>query len=76
MGENTATNQGTHSIGIVECDAGIGCDTLRIWERRYGFPESARNEKGERVYPDSQVRSLQKLPAGVTRYNSLKKLPV
>ena len=61
MSENTATNQGTHSIGIVERDTGIGRDTLRIWERRYGFPEPARNEKGERVYSDSQVRRLQRL---------------
>lgn len=76
MGENTATNQGTHSIGIVERDTGTGRDTLRIWKRRYGFPETARNDEGERVYPDSQVRRLQKLPAGVTRYYSLKKLPV
>jgi len=61
MGENTTTNQGTHSIGIVERETGIGRDTLRIWERRYGFPEPARNEKGERVYSDSQVRRLQRL---------------
>lgn len=61
MAGNTATNSGNYSIGIVERDTGIGRDTLRIWERRYGFPEPERNEKGERVYSDDQVRRLQRV---------------
>ena len=47
------------AIGTVERDTGIGRDTLRIWERRYGFPTPARNAKGERVYATGQVRRLQ-----------------
>jgi DNA-binding transcriptional MerR regulator len=47
------------SIGTVERDTGIGRDTLRIWERRYGFPNPERNSKGERVYSAEQVRRLQ-----------------
>lgn len=46
-------------IGTVERDTGIGRDTLRIWERRYGFPDPERNTKGERVYSAEQVRRLQ-----------------
>ena len=46
-------------IGTVERDTGIGRDTLRIWERRYGFPNPKRNTKGERVYSAEQVRRLQ-----------------
>ena len=46
-------------IGAVERDTGIGRDTLRIWERRYGFPVPERNTKGERVYSDTQIRLLQ-----------------
>lgn len=46
-------------IGAVERDTGIGRDTLRIWERRYGFPVPERNTKGERVYSDSQIKLLQ-----------------
>lgn len=46
-------------IGAVERDTGIGRDTLRIWERRYGFPVPERNLKGERVYSDIQIRNLQ-----------------
>jgi len=53
--------QGYFSIGNVERDTGIGRDTLRIWERRYGFPEPMRNEKGERVYSETQLRRLQRV---------------
>jgi len=49
------------SIGVVERDTGIGRDTLRVWERRYGFPEPTRNEKGERVYSELQLRRLQRI---------------
>ncbi len=51
----------TFSIGTVERDTGISRDTLRIWERRYGYPQPLRNAKGERIYPESQLRHLQKL---------------
>ena len=49
------------TIGAVERDSGIARDTLRIWERRYGFPEPSRNEKGERIYPEGQLRRLQRI---------------
>ena len=48
-------------IGIVERDTGIGRDTLRIRERRYGFPAPVRDEKGERRYPEIQLRRLQRI---------------
>ena len=50
-----------YSIGVVERDTGVGRDTLRVWERRYGFPKPARNDKGERMYPESQLRRLQRI---------------
>jgi methanogenic corrinoid protein MtbC1 len=46
---------------VVERDTGIGRDTLRVWERRYGFPEPVRNEKGERAYSEMQLRRLQRI---------------
>jgi DNA-binding transcriptional MerR regulator/methylmalonyl-CoA mutase cobalamin-binding subunit len=49
------------AIGTVERDTGIGRDTLRIWERRYGFPSPQRNDKGERVYSAEQIRRLQQI---------------
>lgn len=49
-----------HAVGIaaVERDTGIGKDTLRVWERRYGFPQPVRNTHGERVYTPQQVALL------------------
>lgn len=46
------------SIAAVERDTGLAKDTLRVWERRYGFPSPARDNNGERVYPAEQVDKL------------------
>ena len=46
------------SIAAVERDTGIGKDTLRVWERRYGFPQPERDAFDERSYPQSQVEKL------------------
>lgn len=45
-------------IAAVERDIGIGKDTLRVWERRYGFPNPVRDTQGERLYPPDQVERL------------------
>ncbi|MDD3352299.1 MerR family transcriptional regulator [Zoogloea sp.] len=45
-------------IAAVERDTGLAKDTLRVWERRYGFPLPARDTHGERVYPPEQVDKL------------------
>ena len=45
-------------IASVERETGLSKDTLRVWERRYGFPVPARDAKGERLYPIGQVRRL------------------
>lgn len=49
----------TLSISAVERDTGLSKDTLRMWERRYGFPIPNRDANGERVYPLQQVEKLQ-----------------
>ncbi len=46
------------SIAAVERETGVSKDTLRIWERRYGFPQPTRNAFGERSYPLDQVSRL------------------
>lgn len=46
------------SIAEVERDTGLGKDTLRVWERRYGFPAPQRDAHGERAYPQAQVQRL------------------
>lgn len=48
----------TLSIAAVERDTGLTKDTLRVWERRYGFPLPARDPTGERAYPLEQVEKL------------------
>jgi MerR family transcriptional regulator, light-induced transcriptional regulator len=48
----------TMSISAVERDTGLSKDTLRIWERRYGFPLPDRDAMGERSYPFDQVERL------------------
>lgn len=39
-------------------EVGIGIDTLRIWERRYGFPQPERDAVGHRCYPSEQIEEL------------------
>jgi methylmalonyl-CoA mutase cobalamin-binding subunit len=46
------------TIAAVERDTRIGKDTLRVWERRYGFPSPERDHRGERIYPPEQVEQL------------------
>ena len=39
-------------------ETGIGVDTLRIWERRYGEPTPGRDARGHRSYTTAQVDAL------------------
>jgi MerR family transcriptional regulator, light-induced transcriptional regulator len=48
----------TLSIAAVERDTGLSKDTLRVWERRYGFPTPERDSVGERAYTLPQVEKL------------------
>jgi len=45
-------------IAAVERETGLGKDTLRAWERRYGFPRPARDAAGARGYPRAMVERL------------------
>ncbi len=45
-------------IAAVERTTGIARATLRIWERRYGFPQPQRDPRGERSYAPEQVEKL------------------
>ncbi|SEN60740.1 DNA-binding transcriptional regulator, MerR family [Duganella sp. CF517] len=46
------------TISDVERDTGVAKETLRVWERRYDFPQPLRDPNGERVYPIEQVQKL------------------
>jgi DNA-binding transcriptional MerR regulator/methylmalonyl-CoA mutase cobalamin-binding subunit len=54
------TNSAELGLGIaaVERDTGLSKDLLRVWERRYGFPQPVRDALGERTYPQEQLRRL------------------
>jgi hypothetical protein len=45
-------------IAAVEREVGVSKDTLRVWERRYGFPQPQRDALGARSYPLVQVQRL------------------
>ena len=45
-------------IAPVERETGLPKDTLRVWERRYGFPQPDRDASGDRLYPEAQVAQL------------------
>lgn len=49
------------TISAVERDTGLSKDTLRVWERRYGFPAPDRDALGERLYALDQVDKLRTL---------------
>jgi len=46
------------NIGAVEREIGLSKDVLRMWERRYGFPDPLRDDNAERLYPPEQVAKL------------------
>jgi methanogenic corrinoid protein MtbC1 len=55
------TNEDLLGIAAVEQETGLSKDTLRVWERRYGFPKPSRDANGERSYPSDQVRMLRRI---------------
>jgi MerR family transcriptional regulator, light-induced transcriptional regulator len=58
VNDRAAVRPITVSIAAVERDTGLSKDTLRVWERRYGFPFPVRDAYGERAYPLDQVEKL------------------
>ena len=46
------------SIDEIARDTGLGKDTLRVWERRYGFPDPLRTPTGDRVYTETHLERL------------------
>ncbi len=47
-----------YSIRVASKLTGISSDTLRMWERRYGFPKPVRNGSQVRVYTDADIERL------------------
>ncbi len=47
-----------YSIRVASRLTGVSPDTLRMWERRYGFPKPLRNGSQVRVYTDADIERL------------------
>jgi len=47
-----------YSIRVASRLSGVSSDTLRMWERRYGFPKPSRNGSQVRVYTDADIERL------------------
>ncbi len=48
----------SYSIRVASRLTGIPADTLRMWERRYGFPRPERTGGGSRTYTDEDIELL------------------
>ncbi|MCO4747379.1 MAG: MerR family transcriptional regulator [Proteobacteria bacterium] len=55
------------TIGAVAQATGIPANTLRTWERRYGFPAPTRTGGGQRVYDPSVVDHLRLVRVALDR---------
>jgi MerR family transcriptional regulator, light-induced transcriptional regulator len=67
-----------YNIGVVERMIDIPAATLRVWERRYGFPDTARTEGGHRLYSDADIEQLKwvkrKVDAGMQTRQAVRAL--
>jgi len=55
------SNEARYNIAAVERDTGLSKDTLRVWERRYGFPKPLRDRHDERLYSLPELEKLRLL---------------
>src|SRR5690606_27179274 len=62
-----AAGSGLLSIGALSAATGIPVDTIRTWERRYGFPEAERKPSGHRVYPLAIAPRLRRITQALAR---------
>jgi len=54
-----------YNIGVVARMTDIPVATLRVWERRYGFPDSARTAGGHRLYSEHEILRLRWVKARI-----------
>lgn len=56
-----SSSEACYNIAAVERDTGLSKDTLRVWERRYGFPKPLRDQHDERLYSQPELEKLRLL---------------
>ena len=52
-----------YNLKVILKETGLGADTLRAWERRYGIPSPQRTAGGHRLYSDHDIALLKWLIA-------------
>ena len=62
-----STTGGMLSIGALSRATGVPIETLRTWERRYGYPVPVRKPSGHRVYAVDSVPRLQRIAEALAR---------
>ena len=55
------------TIGAVARATGLSADTIRVWQKRYGFPVPQRRPSGHRVYSLAEVRRLRWISEALAR---------
>ncbi|HEX8956713.1 MAG TPA: MerR family transcriptional regulator [Burkholderiaceae bacterium] len=58
MAEQDDSGTAGLTISDIERETGVAKETLRVWERRYGFPVPARDEHGQRAYAAADLAKL------------------
>jgi len=73
-------NEAIYNIGVVARMTDIPAATLRIWERRYDFPETERTAGGHRLYTEKEIQRLHwvkaRLDAGMQVRQAIRALRV
>lgn len=60
-------DEATLNIGALSMATGVPVETIRTWERRYGFPKSQRNDAGHRIYGLDTIEHLRLITAILAR---------
>lgn len=55
------------TIGAVARATGFSPDTLRVWQKRYGFPVPRRKPSGHRLFSQADVRRLRRISVALAR---------
>ena len=65
MSTRSAGEEPIYNIGVVARMTGIPVATLRVWERRYDFPNAGRTAGGHRLYSENEVSRLRWVKATI-----------
>ena len=65
MGDFDTNEEAIYNIGAVSRMTGVTETTLRVWERRYSFPQASRTDGGHRLYSQHEVTRLQWVKARI-----------